>query len=111
MFYKPHRLQRRTEPTIVNDEYGRPVKDAGAEQWEDICGCRCDHSGDVDVQMPDGKRARADWRVVCEINRPAVTTGDILRCVEDDGTERAKGKCIKVKTLNYLPYAEIYLQS
>lgn len=109
MNYAPHILQKRLTPPTVNDEYGRPLPVAAAPQWQDICRCRCDHSGDTLITLDNGNVVYPQYHIVCDGNRPDVQVDDHIRCLRSDGTTRAEGKVSKVQTLNYLPYAEIYL--
>lgn len=109
MHYAPHTLQKRTPPAETTDEYGRPVVADGSEEWTDVCRCRCDHSDDKEFRLDDGTVVRPEYRIVTDGNAPGVSVGDIVRCVRADGTVRGEGRVVNTKTLNYLPYAEIYV--
>lgn len=111
MYYAPHIMQKRIQAAETNDEFGRPVPAVSEGLWRNVCRCRCDDNGSTEVELPDGSIVRVDFRVVCEGNNPDVANGDYVRCVCPDGSVRGCGKVVKPKTLNYLPYAEVYLQS
>lgn len=109
MYYAPHRLQKRVNAELESDGFGRPiVPDAGTDEWVDVCRCRCDHNRDTEIKKPDGTVVKPDYHIVCEGNRPGISTGDYVRCLEMDGSVRGEGYVINAHTLNYLPYAEIY---
>lgn len=110
MYYKPHFLQKLMLEPDLKDEFGRPVQIDSAESWVDVCECRCDHSGDKEVRLDDGTLARPEYRVICNCKSPQVRVGDHVRCVNADGSVRGEGNVVKMKTLNYLDYAEVYLQ-
>lgn len=109
MNYAPHLLQKRIIAENVNDEYGRPTESDPAEEWTDVCRCRCDDNGDKEVLLSDGTVVVPSYHIVLRGNTPDVETGDYIRCLREDGSIRGEGHIIKTKTLNYLPYAEIYL--
>lgn len=109
MYYAPHILQKRIIAEEKSDEFGRPIPEEAGETWVEVCRCRCDHNGDKEVKMPDGTVVTPDYHVVLEGNAPDVEVGDYVRCLKADGTIRGEGRVIKPRTLNYLPYAEIYL--
>lgn len=109
MYYAPHILQKKIIPQEAVDEFGRPIPVKSADEWVDVCRCRCDHNGDKEVKMPDGTVVRPEYHIVLEGNTPDVETGDYVRCLRDDGSIRGEGRAFKPRTLNYLPYAEIYV--
>lgn len=109
MYYAPHILQKRIDPEELSDEFGRPIPSAPGKQWVDVCRCRCDHNGDKEVKMPDGSVVTPEYHIVLEGNTPDVKTGDYVRCLRTDGSIRGEGRAIKPITLNYLPYAEIFV--
>lgn len=103
-------MQKRITPAQTDDEYGRPIADDDSEEWTEVCKCRCDEVTETKLQLPDGTFIQADFHVVCEGNNPDIATGDFVRCLREDGSVRGCGRIIKPKRLNYLPYAEVYLQ-
>ncbi len=109
MNYAPHTLQKRIISEEVNDEYGRPITGMSAEKWDNVCKCRCDDNGDKKVTLSDGTIVVPSYHIVLDGNTPDVMTGDYIRCLKEDGSVRGEGHIIKTKTLNYLPYAEIYM--
>lgn len=109
MFYTPHILQKRVREPFQNDEFGRPIVSQNADTWAVICRCRCDHSNDEEIRLDDGSIVKSNYHIVCGNKDVAVYVNDYIRCVRDDGTIRGEGKVLKRNTLNYLPYAEIYL--
>lgn len=109
MYYAPHILQKRTEAQESMDEFGRPVVNDSVEAWADVCPCRCDHNGDKEIKMPDGTVVRPNYHVVLAGNEVNLTVGDYVRCLKPDGSVRGEGRVLNTKTLNYLPYAEIYM--
>ena len=109
MYYAPHTLEKRTTAKRQNDEFGRPLPATSAEGWTRVCRCRCDHLGSQEVKLADGTIIKAEYKIVCDRNMPSVNVGDYVRCVSDDGTVRGEGKVVKPRTLNRLPYAEIYI--
>ncbi len=109
MLYAPHTLYKRVIPAESVDEYGRPIVLDSDEEWEKVCGCRCDDNGDNEVVMPDGTVVVPTYHIVIGENNPDVKTGDYVRCLKDDGTVRGEGHIVKKKTINYWPYAEIYV--
>lgn len=109
MYYAPHTLQKRIDAEESTDELGRPVVADSTEAWVDVCRCRCDHNGEKEIKMPDGKVIRPDYHVVLDENDPGLRIGDYVRCINDYGNVRGEGHVLSFKTLNYLPYAEVYL--
>ena len=109
MYYAPHILQKRIVAQEISDEFGRPIPNKTDDIWVDVCRCRCDHNGDKEIKMPDGSVVTPDYHIVLEGNMPDVKTGDYVRCLSADGSVRGEGRAIKPRTLNYLPYAEIYV--
>lgn len=109
MNYTPHILQKRVIAGEVNDEYGRPIAGDSAEEWSEVCKCRCDDNGDKEVKLSDGTVVVPSYHIVLDGNTPDIMTGDYIRCLRKDGSIRGEGHVIKTKTLNYLPYAEIYV--
>lgn len=135
MYYAPHILQKRVVPELVNDIFGRPIPpvnatvfktgmkmiflanqlyvdktEGGDVYWETICKCRCDDNFAREERLPDGTVGVPDYHVICEGNSPDVKAGDYVRCCRENGSIRGQGRIIKTRTLNCLPYAEIYLQ-
>lgn len=109
MYYKPHILQKRLSPQRQNDEYGRPIVVGRSIEWVDVCKCRCDHNEDKEVKTDDGKVITPNYHIVLEGNIPDLKVGDYIRCLREDGSVRGEGAVIRLKTLNRLPYAEIYV--
>lgn len=110
MYFAPHILQKQTNATPPNDDFGRPVLNGAAETWIDVCPCRCDHGGDKEVNTPDGNVARPSYQITLEGQAPAVAVGDIVRCINaNDGAVKAQGRVIQKQTLNILQYAKIYI--
>jgi len=109
MNYAPHTLQKRVIAGEVNDEYGRPITGESAEEWSEVCKCRCDDNGDKEVKLSDGTVVVPSYHIALDGNTPDIMTGDYIRCLREDGSIRGEGHIIKTKTLNYLPYAEIYV--
>lgn len=110
MHYTPHILQKRTTLNESYDEFGRPIPDDNIDEWVDVCQCRCDHNGDKQVKMPDGTVIMPEYRVILPGYTEMIKTGDYVRCVKEDGSVRGEGFVVKSRTLNYLPYAEIFVQ-
>lgn len=109
MYYAPHILQKRVIAEETVDELGRPIKGENAEEWAFVCKCRCDHNQDTEVKLEDGTVIRPEYHIVLDGNRPDVATGDYVRCLREDGSIRGEGRVVRPHTLNYLPYAEIYV--
>lgn len=113
MYYAPHTLYKRITPPESMDGFGRPIVSQAADEngyeWVYVCKCRCDHNVDKEITTPDGKVIRPDYHIVLDGNTPNVETGDYIRCLRDDGTIRGEGRAVRPRTLNYLPYAEIYV--
>lgn len=109
MFYAPHILQKRIIPSESVDEFGRPIVDESSDEWQEICRCRCDDNGDKEIKMSDGTVVTPDYHIVIGNNIPDVKTGDYVRCLKEDGTVRGEGHIVKSRTLNFLPYAEIFV--
>ena len=109
MNYAPHTLQKRVIAGEVNDESGSPITGESAEEWSEVCKCRCDDNGDKEVKLSDGTVVIPSYHIVLDGNTPDIMTGDYIRCLREDGSIRGEGHIIKTKTLNYLPYAEIYV--
>lgn len=110
MYYAPHKLQKRVDTAPTNDQYGRPITETAEDSWVDVCACRCDHNGDKEVKLDDGTVIRPEYSVVCDGNTLDIKAGDYARCLRSDGTIRGEGNVVKPKTLNYLPYGQLYLQ-
>lgn len=110
MHYKPHILQKRVKPQIINDEFGRPIPPTETDTWIDVCKCRCDHNSTDKITLQNGTVIVPKYSVVCDGLRPAIDVDDYARCVEVDGSVRGEGKVCNFQTLNYLPYAKVYLQ-
>ncbi len=108
MHYAPHLLQRRLTTEQPLDEFGREVTNANTEEWVDICRCRCDNNSDREVMAADGKVVRPEFHVVFEADNVAVKPGDYVRCLKRDGSVRGQGRVLRMKTLNYLYYGEMY---
>lgn len=110
MYFTPHIIQKRVEPLESCDEYGRPViANPLAPTWEYVCRGRCDNSGDKEVRMPDGNISKPGYHAVLEGNRQSLKVGDYVRCLlSDSETDIAEGRIVQFKSLNVLPYAEIY---
>ncbi|MGN1173168.1 MAG: hypothetical protein ACI4SO_05220 [Muribaculaceae bacterium] len=110
MYYAPHILQKFVVPEIRNDEYGRPVDEELTGEWVSLCRCRCDHSDTREISMPDGNVFRPSFHIVCDARSLDVKGGDKIRCLWSDGMIKCEGHALKPPhTLNYLPYAEIYV--
>lgn len=110
MYYAPHILYRRTRQAAPDDEFGRPVVTGSVEQWEEVCPCRCDHSDDREISLPDGRLYRPNFHVVYEGNGNSVDAGDYVRCVSRrDGAVKAEGEVKNAPKLNYLPYGQLYI--
>lgn len=108
MYYAPHLLQKRLSTTPALDEYGREIVGDSAEEWLDVCRCRCDNNSDREVMTPDGKVVRPDFRVVFDANNVNVAPGDYVRCLNRNGSVKGDGRVLRMKTLNYLSYGEMY---
>ncbi len=103
-------MQKLIAPTAESDEFGRPVISTDSPTWQDVCRCRCDHSGDREIKDPDGNIARPEYHIILEGANPDIAVGDIARCIAvKDGATNAEGRVIRIQKLNRLPYAEIYI--
>lgn len=105
MFYTPHILQKKTV-TTEKDDYGRTT--ATTEEWTDVCRCRCDDNTVTEFSTENGHVYRPQYHVVCEGSH-GVKAGEFVRCVRQDGTLRGEGKCERPRSLNYLPYSELWM--
>lgn len=108
MRYAPHTLQALAGAVASEDGFGRPLAVGGGE-WTDVCRCRCDSNWERELRLDNGQVVKPDWHVVCEGNDLSLKPGDTVRCVDRDGTVRASGRILRMRTNNYLPYGEIYL--
>lgn len=109
MYYAPHILQKRIIAEELSDEFGRPILNKSDDEWIDVCKCRCDHNGSKEVRMPDGSVITPEYHIILDGNISDIEVGDYVRCLRTDGSIRGEGRVIKPRTLNYLPYAEIYV--
>ena len=66
MNYAPHTLQKRVIAGEVNDEYGRPITGESAEEWSEVCKCRCDDNGDKEVKLSDGTVVIPSYHIVLD---------------------------------------------
>lgn len=78
-------------------------------EWVEVCSCRCDHNATHETRREDGTICKPEFVIVADTNLPEVNIGDFIRCLEKDGTIRGEGEVINLQTLNYLPYAKIYV--
>lgn len=107
MYYKPHILQKRSVAS-ERDAYGRIIT-YGAE-WEDVCECRCDDSGDSDIEDENGRVYRPTYHIVCDGSNAKVSTGMEIRVIDKKSGElRGEGKVVNVKHLNYYNYTEVWV--
>lgn len=107
MFTAIHVLQKRVQ-TVENDEYGRPLVNP-IEEWQTVCRCRCDYNESAVVPTDNGGVIRPQYRIITSTNNPDVKPNDYIRCLTDNKTIKGEGRVKSIKTLNYLPYAEIFL--
>lgn len=107
MYYAPHILQVRRAAALENDELGRPMPSLEGE-WVDVCKCRCDDNTTKEFRSENGSVYRPMFHVVCE-GRHGVRAGETVRCLNQDGTVRGEGKVYLPKSLNLLPYSEIWM--
>lgn len=77
--------------------------------YSNVARCRCDHNGEAEVKGENGAIVKPDYHIVIDGNRPGVKVGDYIRCLDKDGETRAEGYVLKLKLLNTLPYAEIFV--
>lgn len=108
MYYAPHKLQKRVIEAQRNDDLGKPLP-AGEYTWADICPCRCDNSDTREIHTDDGHVFYPKYHVVCDGKKPDIDNGDYVRCVRSDDSIKGEGIAVKVKKLNYLPYADFYI--
>lgn len=108
MYYAPHTLQVKRIVPFENDEYGRPVPGSGGESWVDVCRCRCDDNTTKEFRSDNGGVYRPQYHVVCEGSH-GLSAGDEVRCLKDDGEVRGAGIVYIPKSLNYLPYSELWM--
>lgn len=104
MFYKPHKLYKRTK-TEVRDEFNRLVSSGGQDEY--IGMCRCDDNTDKRFETTDGSMYIPKFHIVAEGNVP-IEAGDYL-VVMDGDTVRGEGEVYNHKHLNRLLYTDIWV--
>lgn len=107
MYYTPHMLQVKRAATLENDEFGRPIP-SSVDEWVDVCKCRCDDNTTKEFRSENGSVYRPMFHVVCE-GRHGIKAGAEVRCLNNDGTVRGEGKVYLPKSLNLLPYSELWM--
>lgn len=109
MHYAPHTMWLLPKVEFTKDEFGRPVPAGRTEPFE-IGECRCDETVAVEFSDENGKVVKPDWHIVCSMS-PAVgglKPNDTVMVTADNET-LCEGNILRIKRLNYLPYAEIWM--
>ena len=105
MYYKPHKLQKKSVETS-KDDYGRVI--GTSETWTDISPCRCDDNSQQEFGDENGKVYTPKYHIVAE-GHVDVYAGDEVRCLRQDGTVRGEGKVYNAKHLNVLQYTDLWV--
>lgn len=106
MHSKIHKLYVKAKTYNQMDEYGRYVQEDG-EQWDYLCECRCDDAGDAEIATPAGELVRPQFHIVCE-GQVHVDFNAEVKCMNGD-ILRGTGRVKRRKTLNFLPYTELWV--
>lgn len=106
MYYKPHTIQVKARTNPQMDDRGHPI--FSAVEWEDAGVGRCDEANVQEITDANGNVFRPSYHIVIE-GRTNIKCGDIIRCMNADGTERGGGEVKNVKNLNYLKYSEVWV--
>ena len=106
MIYTPHILQVKVVTEPEKDTFGRPIPVTGGENWQNVCGCRCDDNTTKEFTSENGTVYRPNYHVVCE-KEISLKAGDEIRCMDGD-TVRGQGTVYTVKRTNYFNYSEIW---
>ena len=107
MIFTPHILQVKVITEPQKDEFGRLIPNTGGEDWQDVCGCRCDDNTTKEFQSDNGEVYRPNYHVVCE-NKVSLKAGDSVRCMDEDSI-RGKGVVYVIKSTNYFNYSELWM--
>lgn len=109
LYYAPHILEVRNDAALQADRYGRPVAVSADGEWTHVCRCRCDINNETEFTDENGHRFRPECKVVCGDRGVPVYAGDHVR-VMDGEKVRCEGRVIRPNKLNYLDYAEFWVQ-
>lgn len=90
------------------DEFGRVIASDDSERWKTICQCRCDDNTTTEFTSDNGRVFRPKYHIVCD-GGVCVDEGDIVRCLNADGTVRGTGEVYLKKRTNYYNYTEIWV--
>ena len=106
MYYAPHFLQvKKTRET--RDSLNRTVSVSG--NWEDVGPCRCDDNTTQVVDNETGKAFIPKYHIVSD-KTYMVDAGDMVRCLNADGSVRGTGKVKNPRILNCLNYFDCYAE-
>ncbi len=107
MIFSPHILQVKVITELQRDEFGRPIPDTGGEDWQTVCGCRCDDNTTKEFTSDNGLVYRPNYHVMCE-KKVSLKAGDEVRCMDGE-TVRGKGTVYAFKSTNYFNYSELWM--
>lgn len=107
MMYAPHVLLRKERAVTTRDELGRVIRPS-ATAWVEVGRCRCDDNGEQEIANDNGELFRPTYHIVAE-KGVDVRSGDTVRVLNTDGSERGGGIVNRVTVTNYLDYASIYV--
>lgn len=102
MLYSPHTLHKK-ELYIQRDENGF-AEGLNDGSWEYVSECRCDDDGTTEIADDKGNMFVASYHIVIPSDAD-VANGDYVM-VPEKGCE---GYVKRMKQLNYLDYAEIWI--
>lgn len=110
MFYAPHNLYRRIEPTPQYDSLGRRVSTTEESAWEFVCQCRHDFQASGNIQTSDnGQVWEKRHHIVCE-GRLTLQGGDYIRCTDKStGAVICEGEIQQPVPRNYFNVTDIWL--